>query len=145
MTIDRHGRLTGAAAKSAARAIVTVLIDAFEVEPERSASLEAETIEALANPWFTYHLARVGSIPAAVARAATFEGATYLSSIGTAGWARHRGLAQLVTASAVVGALRTGSEWTHLGVFADNVPAIRLYERLGFERVGDSSPDLLLV
>ena len=38
-----------------------------------------------------------------------------------------------------------GSEWTYLGVFADNVPAIRLYEGIGFDRVGEASPDLLLV
>ena len=32
----------------------------------------------------------------------------------------------------MVDGLAEGSEWIHLGVFADNVPARRLYESLGF-------------
>jgi ribosomal protein S18 acetylase RimI-like enzyme len=143
--VERHARLTGRAARDAARAIVSVLIDAFDVEADRSASLEVETIASLQNPSFTHYLLRHEGAPAAVARRATFEGATYLSSIGTARWARGRGFGQRVTAWAVVDAVRAGSDWTYLGVFADNPEAIRLYERLGFERVGESSPDLLLV
>jgi hypothetical protein len=30
-------------------------------------------------------------------------------------------------------------------VYAENKVAIRLYEELGYERVGDAGPDLLLV
>ena len=63
--------------------------------------------------------------PAAVARRATFEGASYLSSIGTAGWARGRGFGRLVTRLAAADGLAAGSEWTYLGVFADNAVAIR--------------------
>ena len=37
---------------------------------------------------FTYYLLRLDGNPAAVARRATFDGASYLSSIGTATWAR---------------------------------------------------------
>ena len=145
VTVERHGRLAGKAGRDAARAVVSVLVDAFDVEEERRLSLEAETVASLGNPSFAHYLLRLDGIPAAVARRATFEGATYLSSIGTAKWARQNGFAQLVTAWAVVDAVRAGSEWTYLGVFADNPQAIRLYERLGFERVGESSPDLLLV
>jgi ribosomal protein S18 acetylase RimI-like enzyme len=32
----------------------------------------------------------------------------------------------------------------HLAVEADNDPAHRLYERLGFTTVGEAAPDLLL-
>jgi ribosomal protein S18 acetylase RimI-like enzyme len=145
VTVERHARLTGSAADEAARTIVGVLIDAFDVEAERSVSLEAETVASLQNPSFTHYVLRHDGVPAAVARRATFEGASYLSSIGTAGWARNRGFGQLVSAHAVVDAVEAGSEWTYLGVFADNPSAIRLYERLGFERVGESCPDLLLV
>jgi ribosomal protein S18 acetylase RimI-like enzyme len=80
-----------------------------------------------------------------VARRATFEGASYLSSIGTAGWARGRGYGALVTQLASADSLALGSEWTYLGVFADNAVATGVYERSGFERVGESCPDLLLV
>ena len=100
---------------------------------------------SLAHPWFTHYLVRLDDRPAAVARRATFEGASYLSSIGTAGWARGRGLGSLVTRLATLDGLAADSEWVYLGVFADNTPAIGIYERSGFVRVGEPCPDLLLV
>ena len=45
----------------------------------------------------------------------------------------------------MVDAVDAGSEWIHLGVFADNPPAIALYERLGFVMGGEPGPDMLLV
>jgi ribosomal protein S18 acetylase RimI-like enzyme len=36
-------------------------------------------------------------------------------------------------------------EWTYLGVFSENTQAIAVYRRVGFERVGGSCPDLVLV
>ncbi len=125
--------------------IVDVLLEAFDVESERRPGVEAETMASLAHPWFTHYLVRLDDRPAAVARRATFEGASYLSSIGTAGWARGRGLGSLVTRLATLDGLAADSEWVYLGVFADNTPAIGIYERSGFVRVGESCPDLLLV
>jgi ribosomal protein S18 acetylase RimI-like enzyme len=61
------------------------------------------------------------------------------------GWARGRGLGRLVTASAMVDGAEAGSEWIHLGVFADNAPAIALYGRLGFAMGCEPGPDMLLV
>src|SRR4051812_8869077 len=145
VTVERHRQEGGEAARSAARLIVSVLMEAFEVEPERATSLELETVTSLANPIFTHYVVLDDGVPAAVARRATFDGATYLSSIGTAGWARHRGFGGLVTACAAADAAGEDSEWIYLGVFADNPAAIRVYERLGFERVGESSPDMLLL
>jgi ribosomal protein S18 acetylase RimI-like enzyme len=145
VTVERHRQEGGEAARSAARLIVSVLMEAFEVEPERATSLELETVTSLANPVFTHYVVLDDGVPAAVARRATFDRATYLSSIGTAGWARHRGFGGLVTACAAADAAGEDSEWTYLGVFADNPAAIRVYERLGFERVGESSPDMLLL
>ena len=86
-----------------------------------------------------------GWIPASVARRATFDGASYLSSIGTAGWARGRGLGGLVTRAAAADAVAAHSRWTYLGVFADNHIAIGIYERAGFSQLGGPAPDLLLV
>ena len=80
-----------------------------------------------------------------MARRATFDGVSYLSSIGTAEFARRRGLGGLVTALAISDGLTAGSEWIHLGVFADNLEAIQLYRNFGFDRVGEPTPDLLLV
>lgn len=131
-------------AERAADAIVEVLIDAFDVGPERRAGIVAETLASLADPRFTHYLVRVRDIPASVARRATFDGATYLSSIGTASWAQGRGLAGLATAKATIDGLDAGSRWVHLGVFADNDPAIALYRRLGFQMSGVPGPDMIL-
>jgi ribosomal protein S18 acetylase RimI-like enzyme len=143
--VERMTGLIGPRADAASAAVVGVLLDAFEVEPERRAAVEAETVASLGHPSFTHYLVRLDGVPAAVARRATFDGASYLSSIGTASWARRQGLGRLVTVSAVADAVTAGSDWTYLGVFADNAGAIGLYRSIGFERVGRSSPDLLLV
>ena len=100
---------------------------------------------SLGHPWFTHYLVRVEGVPASVARRATFDGASYLSSIGTAGWARGRGLGSLVTRAAAADAVAANSRWTYLGVFADNRTAIGIYERAGFSPLGGPAPDLLLV
>jgi ribosomal protein S18 acetylase RimI-like enzyme len=81
----------------------------------------------------------------AVARRATFDGISYLSSIGTVLAARGHGLGRFVTAASMVDAVDSGSDWIHLGVFSDNVPARRLYESLGFVMSGDPGPDMLLI
>lgn len=145
ITLERVAGLTGPPAQALGSAIVQVLTDAFEVFSEREPGVEAETIASLGHPWFTHYLVRFDGQPAAVARRATFDGLSYISSIGTASWARGRGFGRIVTATATRDALDAGSEWVYLGVFADNPVAIRLYEGLGYERIGEAVPDLLLV
>ena len=145
VTLERLAGLDGSTALAASADVVDVLLDAFEVDAERRPDIMSETVVSLGHPWFTHYLVRVDGVPATVARRATFDGASYLSSIGTAGWARGRGLGSLVTRMAGADALAAGSEWTYLGVFSDNVGAIGIYERSGFVRVGESAADLLLV
>ncbi len=145
VTVERLADLHGPDANAAAGAIVEVLLDAFEVGEERRPGIEAETVGSLGHGSFHHYLARLDGAPAAVARRATFDGASYLSSIGTAGWARGRGFGRLVTAAAAMDAQKAQSEWTYLNVFADNTRAIRSYERTGFARIGESCPDLLLI
>lgn len=122
-----------------------VLADAFEVSEGRLAGIQEDTVVALGHEWFMYYIVRVDGRPAAVARRATFDGTTYLTSIGTAEWARGQGLGRLVTVAATRDGLAAGSRRVHLGVFADNAAAIHLYEGLGFVRIGNVVPDLLLV
>lgn len=145
VTLERLAGIVGPAARTASGDIVGVLLDAFEVDAERRPGIEDETVVSLGHPWFTHYVVRIDGIPATVARRATFDGASYLSSIGTAVWARGRGFGSLVTRLAGADALAAGSEWTYLGVFSDNAGAIGVYERSGYERVGDSAADLLLV
>jgi ribosomal protein S18 acetylase RimI-like enzyme len=145
VTVEVLRTLDGPAATTAADAIVSVLLDAFEVEGARRVGVIAETLASLGDPRFTHYLIRHDGRPAAVARRATFDGISYLSSIGTAGWARSRGLGRLVTATATRDSVDAGSELIHLGVFADNAGAIRLYESLGFAMGSAPGPDMLLV
>jgi GNAT superfamily N-acetyltransferase len=145
IVVERLTRIKRRAAKAAARPIVDVLVDAFDVAPERRPGVLAETIASLERASFTQYVVNLGRRPVAVARRATFDGISYLSSIGTARSVRGRGFGRIVTAAAAADSLAAGSEWTHLGVFVDNRDAIRLYEGLGFERVGDACPDLMLI
>jgi ribosomal protein S18 acetylase RimI-like enzyme len=144
VTLDRL-RLPQGDLAALAGSITDVLVDAFDVEPARAPGLRAETQSALGQAVVTHFLVRIGGEPVAVARSATFEGCTYLSSIGTRTWARGRGLGRLVTSHAVVDAIDAGSDWIHLGVFSENLGARRLYERLGFATIGGAVPDLLLI
>ena len=50
-------------AEAARAAIASVLVDAFDVEPERSGGIEGETGSSLRHPWFTHYLVRVDGVP----------------------------------------------------------------------------------
>ncbi|MBA3235741.1 MAG: hypothetical protein H0T59_07110 [Chloroflexi bacterium] len=143
--VERLSGLSGGATGAAASAIVDVLVDAFDVDAARRPAIEGETRMALADPWFTYYLVRADGVPAAVARRATFDGASYLSSIGTARWARGRGFGQFLTAQASLDGTIDPDAIAYLGVFANNLAAIRAYERVGYRAVGSPAPDLLLL
>jgi ribosomal protein S18 acetylase RimI-like enzyme len=145
LSLERLSGVSDRAARGAARSIVDVLIEAFGVEAERGPGIVSETLASLADPRFTHYVVRRDGAPVAVARRATFDGISYLSSIGTARAARGLGLGRHVTAVAMIDAIEAGSEWIHLGVYADNTPARRLYESLGFEMSGDPAPDMLLI
>ncbi len=143
--LERVSGIGGESAETSAEAIVGVLFDAFGVGRARRDGIVAETVASLADPRFMHYVVRQDGEPVAVARRATFDGLSYLSSIGTVDRARGLGLGRLVTASALLDAVEAGSEWVHLGVFADNPAAIALYERLGFVKGGDPGPDMVLV
>ena len=143
-------RLTGAelakgGLEAAVDDIVSVLVGAFGVEPERRPGVAAETTASLADPRFTHYLIRLDEEPVAVARRATFDGLSYLSSIGTLERARGAGLGRRITATAMADGFAAGSDIVHLGVFADNAPAIALYRGLGLVPHGDPGPDMVLI
>lgn len=136
-------RSAGDAGPSDLEDLALVLAESFDARPERVAELAVELRAMVSDPRTALVLVRVDNEPAAAAKATTFDGLTYLSSIGTRAAHRGRGLAGLATrhAMAVAGGRTAGR--TYLGVFSGNAPALRLYARLGFVSVGES-PDLVL-
>ncbi|HKF84148.1 MAG TPA: GNAT family N-acetyltransferase [Candidatus Limnocylindrales bacterium] len=119
-----------------------VLAESFGAPPGRAAELAADLRLTLDDDRVLLVLARVDGEPAAVAKATTFDGFTYLSSIGTREAYRGRGLARLTTRTAVAAAAQS-SRLAYLGVWTENEPALRVYADLGFASLG-VSPDLLL-
>jgi ribosomal protein S18 acetylase RimI-like enzyme len=146
VTVERlDGAVAGPPdASETIRGIAAVLAEAFTIERVLEEAIEADTRAAITNPWFHAILVRVDGEPAATVRRTTFDGASYLSSIGTRPAFRGRGLGGLVTALATSDSLAAGSRLTYLGVFAENAVARRLYARLGFVPIGRPGPDLLL-
>ena len=142
--VERCHSLHGDARIRASAGIAAVLTEAFEVEPDRQAAIELETQAMFDHPELHACLVWLDGEPVAAAKRATFDGATYLSSIGTLRAFRGRGLGALATAIVTADAVADGSGWTYLGVWAGSDVAIRMYERLGFVRVGPAAPDLLL-
>jgi RimJ/RimL family protein N-acetyltransferase len=126
------------------RDAATILAESFATEPWQRDDIVADLAQALGDPAVAVVLARVDGEPAAMAKATTFDRASYLASIGTRPRFRGRGLAALVTRMATVHGLAQGARWVYLGVFSENETAVRLYRRLGFEPIGDAAPDLLL-
>jgi ribosomal protein S18 acetylase RimI-like enzyme len=142
VTVERYHRVDGALRARAARDVARLSAEAFDM-PEREAALEEETAALFDRLDVHAVVAHLDGEPAAVAKRATFDGLTYLSSIGTATKFRGRGLGRLVTAITAADGLADRSRWVHLGVFADNRAAIALYESLGFVTLGPPAPDLL--
>ena len=87
---------------------------------------------------------RVDGQPVATGERYTFDGASYISSIGTRPAWRGRGFGKLITLALARDSVAAGIDLVYLGVYADNVRAIRLYQRLGFRLLGTRSAEMLL-
>jgi ribosomal protein S18 acetylase RimI-like enzyme len=144
LTVERLAGDLGPERDVRAAEIALVAGEAFAVEPSARRTIVDDVVGLFERPGFAAYLVRVDGEPAGVAKATTFDGATYLSTIGTRPAYRGRGVAQVATAAAAIDGIEARSEWIYLGVFEQNVVARRLYERLGFENVGDHAGDWLL-
>jgi ribosomal protein S18 acetylase RimI-like enzyme len=120
-----------------------VLAEGFGALPERGPELAGDLRRTLDDPRVALALVRVDGEAAACAKATTFDGYTYLSSIATRDMFRGHGLAGLATRHVLAAAGAREAGRSYLGVFSGNEPALRLYTRLGFASVGES-PDMLL-
>ncbi len=136
-------RRSGDASPGDVEDVALVLAESFGAAPGRAAQLAADLRLTLDDARITLVLARVDGEAAAVAKATSMDGFTYLSSIGTRHAFRGRGLGSLVTRHAIAAGGGRTSRFAYLGVWSGNLPALRLYERLGFASIGEA-PDLLL-
>ena len=127
-----------------AEALALVIGDSFNIPDARRASLIAEIGLTLQQPCFHACLIRVDGEPVATGERYTFDGASYLSSIGTRPAWRGQGLGEVITRALAGDSIAAGLDLIYLGVYADNARAIRLYERLGFGLLGPRSSDMLL-
>ncbi len=144
LRIERWSRSTPAKIPVRAAEVALVIADSFGMEPARRPGLEREVGAALASPDFHACLVRWDGEPVATGQRFTFEGASYLSSIGTRpGW-RGRGLGGLVSRILAADSLDAGGRYVYLGVHAENETAIAVYRRAGFAILGGRSADMLL-
>jgi ribosomal protein S18 acetylase RimI-like enzyme len=128
----------------AAEALATVVGEAFEIPGSRHANLVREIGLTLGTAAFHANVVTIDGEAVAFGGRYTFEGASYLSSIGTRPAWQGRGLGTMVTRSLAQDSIDAGVGIVYLSVHAENDAAIRLYESLGFAVTGPKSADMLL-
>jgi ribosomal protein S18 acetylase RimI-like enzyme len=127
-----------------AYALALVIGESFRIPEARRDNLKAEIDLTLGQPYFHAYVIRIDGEPVATGERYTFDGASYISSIGTRPSWRGRGFGEYITRALARDSIEAGLDLIYLGVYAENVRAIRLYERLGFEVLGPRSSDMLL-
>jgi ribosomal protein S18 acetylase RimI-like enzyme len=141
--LERWHASTEAEIPDRAEALATVVGESFEVPPARHANLVREIGLTLTRPDFHAYVIKIDGQPVATGQRYTFDGASYLSSIGTRPAWREMGLGAHISQHLAADSLAEGVGLIYLGVYADNSPAIRLYQRLGFDILGGRSADML--
>ena len=126
-----------------AEVLASIIADSFDVPPARHSNLIREIGLTLTRPDFHAYVLTVDGEAVATGQRYTFDGASYLSSIGTRPAWRGRGLGGHITRILTADSLADGVALIYLGVYADNSSAIRLYEGLGFSILGGRSADML--
>ena len=142
--LERWNNPSDADRPALAEALALVISDAFQIPDVRRANLVREISLTLEQPRFHAYVVRIDGEPVATGERYTFDGASYISSIGTRPAWRDRGLGRLVTLALARDSVASGTDLAYLGVYADNARAIRLYEGLGFRIMGPRSSDMLL-
>ena len=142
--LERWNNPSDADRPALAEALALVISEAFAIPDVRRANLVREISLTLEQPRFHAYVVRIDGEPVATGERYTFDGASYISSIGTRPAWRGRGLGGLVTQALARDSVASGTDLVYLGVYADNARAKRLYERLGFRVMGTRSSDMLL-
>jgi ribosomal protein S18 acetylase RimI-like enzyme len=142
--LERWNCPSGQDRPAVARALARVIGESFHIPESRHPNLIAEVELTLQQPGFHAYLLRIDGEPVATGERYSFDGASYLSSIGTRPAWRGRGFGSLITLALARDSVASGFDLVYLGVYADNTRAIRLYERLGFATLGSCSAEMLL-
>jgi ribosomal protein S18 acetylase RimI-like enzyme len=142
--LERWNNPSDADRPALAEALALVISEAFHIPEVRRDNLVREISLTLEQPRFHAYVVRIDGEPVATGERYTFDGASYISSIGTRPAWRGRGLGGLVTLALARDSVASGTDLVYLGVYADNARAMRLYERLGFRLMGPRSSDMLL-
>jgi len=141
--LERWNNPAGPDRAALADALAVVIGESFSIPDSRRANLAVEIELTLQRPCFHAYLLRIDGEPVATGERYTFDGASYLSSISTRPAWRGRGFARLITLALARESIAAGANLVYLGVYADNVGAIRLYDHLGFSTLGHRSADML--
>jgi ribosomal protein S18 acetylase RimI-like enzyme len=142
--LERWNRPSAVDGLVLADALALVIAESFQIPDSRRAGLIAEVGLTLGQPDFHAYLLRIDGEPVATGERYTFDGASYLSSIGTRPEWRGRGFGKLITMALARDSIASGVDLVYLGVYADNQRAMHLYQRLGFHLLGPRSSDMLL-
>ena len=141
--LERWNNPAGPDRAALADALAVVIGESFSIPDSRRANLAVEIELTLQRPYFHAYLLRIDGEPVATGERYTFDGASYLSSISTRPAWRGRGFARMITLALARESIAAGANLVYLGVYADNVGAIRLYDHLGFSTLGPRSTDML--
>jgi ribosomal protein S18 acetylase RimI-like enzyme len=141
--LERWHRSTEDEIPARAEAMASVVSESFDVPEARHGNLVREISLTLGRPDFHAYVVAVDGKTVATGQRYTFDGASYLSSIGTLRSWRGLGLATHITNALAADSLAEGADLVYLGVWAENAPAIRLYRKLGFAVLGGLSADML--
>jgi len=143
-TLERWHRPPEGEIEPRAEALALVVGEAFDIPLSRRGNLVREIGLTLDTPGFHANVVTIDGEPVAAGGRYTFDGASYLSSIGTRPAWQGRGLGAMVTRSLAQDSVAAGVGIVYLSVHADNDAAIRLYRNLGFAVTGPKSADMLL-
>ncbi len=142
--LEKWNQPEGQQAGDLAEDLALIIAEAFRIPDNRRTSLAVEIELTMGQPYFNAYILRIDGEPVATGERYTFDGASYISSIGTRNAWRGRGFGRHITLALARDSVAAGCDLVYLGVYADNTAAIRLYERLGFAMLGPRSSDMLL-
>ena len=118
--LEHWNRSTGDEIPARAEVLARVIGASFDIPSSRHANLVREISLTLGRPDFHAYVITVDGEPVATGQRYTFDGASYLSSIGTRpGW-RGRGFGAYITRALAADSRAEGVDLVYLGVYADN-------------------------